>query len=441
MKKLTAISFLIMLAACFCCSILAFFDKHTVSLEENRKFETLPAISFESYFSSQFMRSFENYLSDHFPYRSKALLISRLFDRFKGCSAGVQVVAKQKNESEEFDFSSLTGIAHSADDFSEFRTRKENSDILSEEDRIVSMFGFDDKTVLSYSDTLLALKRGLNAGGRSVRVFSLLAPSYVGVWHEKYSDYSDPQERAIGYAYDLMRGYIEPVDAYSELMKHRDEYIYFRTDHHWTHLGAYYAAKAFTEQAGVLVPDIEDYAPHRLENFLGYQYRQHPSDSLESNPDYIDYYMRGEDNPAVSVFFYLKDANGETMDELSSFESRVFTLANAAEQASYGIFMVGDYPVIVYENADADESAADTGISRTSGGRNLLIIKDSYANAFSTWLIRSFDKIVIVDPRHYKGSIYDIAELHDISDVVVMNYANVLSMPKFVQYLREIMGE
>ena len=57
------------------------------------------------------------------------------------------------------------------------------------------------------------------------------------------------QKDMIDYCYSQLNGSIITVDAYSKLRAHTDEYIFFRTDHHWTQLGAYYAYTAFCEAA------------------------------------------------------------------------------------------------------------------------------------------------------------------------------------------------
>ena len=97
----------------------------------------------------------------------------------------------------------------------------------------------------------------------------------------------------IDLCYSKMAPNIVTVDAYAKLRNHTDEYIYFRTDHHWTQLGAYYAYTAFCEAAGFEAVPLEDFETGRYDNFVGSMYtftKGYPqSDVLKNNPDYLDY--------------------------------------------------------------------------------------------------------------------------------------------------------
>ena len=94
------------------------------------------------------------------------------------------------------------------------------------------------------------------------------------------------------------------VDAYSELRKHTDRYIFFRTDHHWTQLGAYYAYTAFCQSTGLEPVPIEDFETGSFEGFVGSMYTytsKYPQSSiLRDNPDTLYYYVPKTESSAVA---------------------------------------------------------------------------------------------------------------------------------------------
>lgn len=103
------------------------------------------------------------------------------------------------------------------------------------------------------------------------------------------------QKDMIDFCYGQMDSGIVTVDAYAKLRAHTDEYIYFRTDHHWTQLGAYYAYTAFCEAAGFDAVPLKQFQTGRYDTFLGSMYtftKGYPqSDVLKQHPDYLDYYL------------------------------------------------------------------------------------------------------------------------------------------------------
>ncbi len=103
------------------------------------------------------------------------------------------------------------------------------------------------------------------------------------------------QKGMIDFCYGQMDSDIVTVDAYAKLRAHTDEAIYFRTDHHWTQLGAYYAYTAFCEAAGFEAVPLDQFQTGRYDTFLGSMYgftEGYPqSEVLKQHPDYLEYYL------------------------------------------------------------------------------------------------------------------------------------------------------
>lgn len=132
--------------------------------------------------------------------------------------------------------------------------------------------------------------------GPDVRTISLVTPN-GGEFYSPESLHTGEhsQKDMIDFCYGQMDSGIVTVDAYAKLRAHTDEYIYFRTDHHWTQLGAYYAYTAFCEAAGFDAVPLEQFQTGRYDTFLGSMYtftKGYPqSDVLKQHPDYLDYYL------------------------------------------------------------------------------------------------------------------------------------------------------
>ena len=108
---------------------------------------------------------------------------------------------------------------------------------------------------------------------------------------EKYKKLQKPNRPAIESIYNELDSTIKKVWAIDEIRKHREEYIYFNTDHHWTSLGAYYAYRAFCETAG-LTPVSLDTVRYKVKStFLGSLYRLTRDPKLKENPDSVKYYL------------------------------------------------------------------------------------------------------------------------------------------------------
>lgn len=113
-------------------------------------------------------------------------------------------------------------------------------------------------------------------------MYVLLAPTRIAFYGpEEYRTGSHYQPDGIKIAYDALDPSVTSIDAYSELSRHTDDYIYFRTDHHWTARGAYYAYEAFCETTGLTCKPLSAHKTDRLDGFVGSMYRYTQSESLK----------------------------------------------------------------------------------------------------------------------------------------------------------------
>ena len=436
MKKLTVLVFLALLAGCAVLTVSAFANQASISEKENRSLQALPVLSGETYLNGTFFKDLEAYLYDHVPMRNRILDYTAFYDKIKGIEPEVMALEKGNNmnlvnpaakgaekkepsekQVEEAEKSTPARRSESEPDFSEYQTQTQNISMMAIKDTLLELFHFHADRVSAYAKALNTFAEKMP---EPVRLYSLLAPTQVGLTGEKYKDFSDPQDRAISYIYSLLNSRYETVDVFTPLSAHQKEYIYFRSDHHWTQLGAYYAAQAFARKAGLTMPDIKQWEVQSLDNFLGYLYSNNPVSKVGQNPDRIDYYVYQGQNPEIECFFYDKN------ETWSSYTQTVYSQAAVANGTNYGIFLSGDYPLLMYKNPEL------------ANGRVLMVVKDSYANAFVPWLIHSFQEIIVIDPRTYKENIYDLVVKENVSDFIVVDYIMAAELKGFIQMLQAL---
>lgn len=448
--KLGSIVFIILIALTSILTFSALFDQKTVSDKENRSLQAFPSLDGESYLSGSFFKDLESYFYDHFPAREDLLQLAKLYDKVRGIEPEVMAINGGENRSlvntdekkkekagtikkdkvkwegkdREKEDVEQTGKSsenrkekerEEVKDFSQFKTQTQNVSVMATKDRIMELFHFDEEVIGSYAAVLGDFAKKMPA---SVKLYSLLVPTQVGLTDSEYKDYSDPQDKGIEYIYSILDKRYEGVKVFPPLYEKREEYLYFRTDHHWTQLGGYYAAEEFAKRAGVDFLPLSSYTKTSLGDFLGSLYNNNPLEKLAENPDIIEVYHQ-EEIPVITSKNY--DAESGLLVEEES-------LLLHLDIGSYKTFLGGDSALIEYQNPSPINK------------RNLMIVKDSYANAFIPWLAPSFNKIIIIDPRYFREDIYALAEAEEITDFLVLDYVLATTMEAYIEQMGIVSG-
>lgn len=198
------------------------------------------------------------------------------------------------------------------------------------------------------------------------------------------------------------------VDVREELCAQSDAYIYYRTDHHWTTEGAYIAYEKWCETTGMTAASKESLEQNVVaEDFRGSLYSKILN--VDSVYDSIWIYTpAGESMDAVN-------ACKVTVDEKES--GVIYDVTKLAEKDKYAFFFGGNYGQVHIEGSPQQET-----------GRNLLVVKDSFANSFVPLILNQYDNIYMVDLRYYNGDMESYLSEHDITDVLVLyNISNFIS--------------
>ena len=231
------------------------------------------------------------------------------------------------------------------------------------------------------------------AGDIGIPVYFSLIPSSTEIWADKLPK-NAPSYGQLELIEDLYSGSgAVNIDTYSALYGHKDEYIYFRTDHHWTPLGAYYGYRALAEAMGFEPRPLESFTPATVsEDFFGTTYSS--SGIRNVKPDTIVTFV--EDYEGLTITNYTTG---------SAEEGVLYDYSKLETKDKYSMFLGGNTPLIQIKTGHE--------------GPKLLILRDSYADVLIPFLFEHFSEIHAVDLRYNKSSIKDYIAENGIDEVVI----------------------
>lgn len=189
---------------------------------------------------------------------------------------------------------------------------------------------------------------------------------------------SADQRKAMDYMYDSMSDGVKKVDVYDVLRNHRDEYIFYRTDHHWTALGAYYAYEKFCEVKGTEPASLEqDFTTVEYPGFLGSFYSDSGKKPALAGGDTVIAYVPNDTNSIAITQSDGSPLNWMVVSDVSTWSA----------SSKYSCFIGGDNPWSVIDNPNVNDGSA------------CIVIKESFGNAFVPFLVPDYDKVYVVDYR------------------------------------------
>ena len=372
----------IFITALFCAFIGVFLVANAASPDrefsqvENRNLQQLPEVDFGTpaklfkdgnFFNGQFMRDFETYTTDQFVGRDGWIALKSSTERALG--------------------------------------KKENNDVyFADNDTLITRF--DQPKAEDVAENLTYVTAFVENVDVPV-VFSLI-PTQACIWADRLPEGAPNASQT-----DLMDQAREAVtgaawaDVYTPLMEHKDEDIFYRTDHHWTSLGAYYG---YTGLAGALGYDpvpLSDYTPTvRSTEFYGTVFSS--SGVRWVKPDTITTYVPDD---GITVVSHTYDNSGNPLEE----QRALYVESFLSVKDKYSMFLGGNQSLGVVTNTNNPD------------GPKLLIIRDSYADSLVPFLTAHYSEIHLIDPRYYHLSVKDYVEQNGIDQALVL-----YSVPNFV---------
>ena len=199
------------------------------------------------------------------------------------------------------------------------------------------------------------------------------------------------------------------IDIESILMEHKNEYIYYRTDHHWTTLGAYYGYLQFCNAQGLPPVDISKLTANSIENFTGTYDAKYKGIGIK--PDTITYY-------SIPI---------EKMVVDKEEKSSLYDLEKTKVRDKYAMFLHGNHPISVIYAKENEHNQ----------GKKLLLLKDSYANSMVPFLTYNYQEIYVVDLRYYTDSIGKLVEDNGIQTIFLLyNFDTLMTDNHFYRLSR-----
>ena len=242
-----------------------------------------------------------------------------------------------------------------------------------------------------------------NASGNKSNVYTLIVPTSIDIELNdaiRKDINSSDQKKALEFFNSSFKNTTAVTGIYENLRNHRTEYLYFRTDHHWTALGAYYAYEQFIYTKGVDPVSLDKYKILSFDGFLGSFYAStEQSPALAKTPDTVIAY-----EPFNNVKFKITPKDGKTFNW-----DVVADASSYAPNMKYTAFIGADQPYSVIENLDKAD------------GETCLVIKDSFGNAFIPFLIPHYKTIHIIDPRYYDVTLSEFSDKKQIDDIIFIS--------------------
>jgi len=385
--------------------------KDPVSVMENRKLETFPKYSDSTLWNGKFFKNIENYYADNFPLRDKWISFSTVLRSKFGFQSSEIKMYDQANNADVTDKTDTvkneTTNGPLPDDGATGAVKKR---VFVFKNRAFEMFGGGPGMGKAYADVINSFN---HLGIPNLQVYNLIIPVALEFEiTEKYKNYQKPNRPAIENIYSAEDSSIKKVWAIDEIRKHRGEYIYFNTDHHWTSLGAYYAYRAFCTTAGLTPVSLDTVAYKTKDSFLGSLYRLTRDPGLQSNPDSVRYYLFRD-----SVDFYIgSNSIGYWV------KSKMYGEA-ASGPNSYSVFLQGDLPIVKME-------------TQHKNGRKIAVVKESYGNAFAPFLINNYEKTIVVDQRYYTGDFIAMLKAEGINELLFINNIFAAHTPFHIEKIK-----
>lgn len=370
---------------------------------ENRYLKKRPSFTMKGLLDGSFGTDYETYLSDQFPGRDAWIGMKVMAERARG-RRDVNGVYFGKDDYliEKFDSEDIEGeqLEQNLERLSSFALYAK--DILGE-DRVRVMLVPSASQILT--NQLPFLASPYDQSQVTKRLGELLEDNMSAMETRGLGGAEDEEIADAG-----MQRMVVPVEAM--LTAYRQEDIYYKTDHHWTALGAYYGYRAWAESVGVIPWEPEAFSIQTVsDEFLGTVYSKV---NLPQKPDSIRLYLP-KTEPEYQVF-YDGAAEAEPMYSYEALEGK----------DKYAVYMDGNHGLTKIQNPNVEKGGK---------GRKLLIIKDSFAHSFAPFVVNHFEETYMVDLRYFNLSLRNFMEENGMTDVLVLYQIPGFSREKTVSKL------
>ncbi|MBQ5441509.1 MAG: DUF4358 domain-containing protein [Firmicutes bacterium] len=277
------------------------------------------------------------------------------------------------------------------------------------------IYDYVESTAETYADLVNYTKKKL---GEDVNVYDMIIPLSSGITvPNKYYDeiMGSNQRKSLKKLYSKLNKNVIPVNIYETLMQHRDEKIYFRTDHHWTSLGSYYAYTKWCDVSGNLSIPLKGRKKIDMGEFLGTFYNDTKSNALLKHPDKLVAYL-----PKGKAYVPKKNSEGKW-----ERDKVIYDYSESPSYIKYNAFLGGDKGLVTIVNKGVDDDSV------------LVIVKESFGNAIAPYFADHYRKVYVIDYRYFDKNIVDFAKKKGADDLIFINNIGMTRS----SYLVGLMGD
>lgn len=332
------------------------------SVQENRMLATKPKFRLSSLISGDYDEKFEAYMDDQFVGRDMWRKLKVTVDRIGG-------------------------------------SRLENGVYIGTNGQLLEQIEVADENHLAAN--IKAIK-SFSESHSKIPVRMMLVPDAANVLNHSLPSLAKPEDQT--QMFSMVRkdlgDSVEWIDVSTELNKHKTEKIYYKTDHHWTTLGAFYAFQAAAPSLGIEGDLSGNYVSYAVSDSFNGMLASKSGVNL-GEKEQIDIYVPTEEDTDLIVDYVDEGKRSTSLYDSSKLK----------EKDQYTVFLGGN------------SSLLDIRTVSTSTKR-LLLVKDSFANSFIPFLTPYYREIVVVDPRYYSGTINDLMDSYRISEVLFLYSGN-----------------
>ena len=277
---------------------------------------------------------------------------------------------------------------------------------LSGQREINGVYTLNDQLVQTFKDydesAVEASVKAMNAFAErfsDIPMYLMLAPTAQEVFGSKIPSYTGlmSEKAFIDEVYGKMES-VGTIDCTSYISGHADEYVFYRTDHHWTSLGAFYAYQAAAKSLDYSAYGLNAFNIETVSrDFRGTLYSRTLDDGIK--PDVMEYYFLANGEPDVKM----QCRNDREVNEYDSLYVREYLDV----KDKYSSFTGSNVPIVTIETNVDNE-------------KNLLIVKDSYAHSLVPFLSKHYNKITMVDMRYINTSLNSLIKMDEFTEVLFM---------------------
>ena len=394
--------------------------------DEKRQLARFPEFSASALLSGEYFADIDAWFSDTFTFREHWLSASEFIRTLYGSSdigiyggltSSDEVPDPTPEPTEEIsrwdvvDKDTWHGNVVDEDDFVNFGT------VLQIEDACYEFFFFYQAGADRYAQVT---SRAAEVAGDRAQVYSVLAPTAIGImFDQEYLDKigTASESEAMRYMYGAMKN-VRGVDTFDALRYHNGEYLYFRTDHHWTAMAAYYAYREFCRTAGYEPADLDDFEEKVFDGYMGSLW-SYANRSHALTPDTVHAFV-----PPGDITTTVTTIKGTTCGI-----DLIGDMSNSSAGAKYLCFIAGDNPFTHIQNRSL------------ANGMCAIVIKDSFANCFVPYLTQNYSDIYVIDYRSYREMTLDgLIDTYGADDIIFVNAISVAQADVSTTNMMKVVG-